>query len=362
MNKRTLLPAAALLIAVTAVLFLRDSRQELSRTRNPDGTWTVVIGQGRLLGLFGIEIVFAREDTSGQLSEFTPSAGAKATSTKHTFSLNLGRPELYRITWAEAGSTAITAQGAAWSAGDGHKAMIAGKMGSYPNRETAWAVAGVIPFDRNSSLIVPVKDETLFVKHKQPPRDLDSVPRLFFKDEANGLLRSLQKPSLLPDETVGEEACYVVAADQRAGKLTLWITKKDLLLKKMQIKAGPDSRPNTTPEVEELSDESLKKMLKLLGQDPTPEAINQLKTQRAEARKRAASAPPSTATSTTTSIYQNIATNELMIKDDFEFSSSGMPAAPAKTSAASSDRPDPAAWTILFDGKDLGRWKVIEDP
>jgi hypothetical protein len=49
-------------------LFLRENRQELSRTRNHDGTWTVVIGRERLLGLFGIEIIYAREDAAGHVS------------------------------------------------------------------------------------------------------------------------------------------------------------------------------------------------------------------------------------------------------------------------------------------------------
>lgn len=71
MRKRTLLLAGGLLVVVVGLLVLlclRDSRQQLSRTRNADGTWTVVIGQERLLGLFGIEIIYAREDALGHVS------------------------------------------------------------------------------------------------------------------------------------------------------------------------------------------------------------------------------------------------------------------------------------------------------
>jgi hypothetical protein len=71
MNQRTLFLAGGVLIVATAVVFmllLRDSRQELSRTPNPDGTWTVVIGRERLLGLLGIEIIYAKEDAAGHVS------------------------------------------------------------------------------------------------------------------------------------------------------------------------------------------------------------------------------------------------------------------------------------------------------
>jgi hypothetical protein len=71
MSKRTLLLAGGVpivAIGLVALLLLRDSREELSRTPNPDGTWTVVIGKERLLGLLGIEIIYAREDSAGHVS------------------------------------------------------------------------------------------------------------------------------------------------------------------------------------------------------------------------------------------------------------------------------------------------------
>jgi hypothetical protein len=69
MKARTLLLAGGVLIvAITVVLYLRESRQELARTPNPDGTWTVIIGRERLLGLLGIEIIYAREDAAGHVS------------------------------------------------------------------------------------------------------------------------------------------------------------------------------------------------------------------------------------------------------------------------------------------------------
>ena len=71
MNRRTLLLTSGALLMVTAVvvvLFLREPRQELSRMPNADGTWTVIIGQERLLGLLGIEIIYARKDAAGHVS------------------------------------------------------------------------------------------------------------------------------------------------------------------------------------------------------------------------------------------------------------------------------------------------------
>jgi hypothetical protein len=69
-NRRLLVGGGVLIVAIgVLVFFLRESRQELSRTRNPDGTWTVVIGRERLLGLLGIEIIYASEDATGHLSD-----------------------------------------------------------------------------------------------------------------------------------------------------------------------------------------------------------------------------------------------------------------------------------------------------
>ncbi|MCY2996347.1 MAG: serine/threonine-protein kinase [Planctomycetota bacterium] len=281
---------------------------------------------------------------SGQVvSEVTPSGGGEATSTKHTFTVNLGRPEYYRITWGVANDPKPTGRDTVWSAGDGHKVMLAGTSGTFPNREAALAIAGIFRGIPRNVLLSLSKDDLLFVRHRTPPAGLQTVPSLFFKDDANGLIQSLKNPILLPDETVGAEACHVVAADRAAEKVTLWITKKGWLLKKIQTKTGPDSHKGTTPEAEELSDESLKKLLKSLGQDPTPEAVNNLRRQKAEARRRAAATPPSTTTSTM--IYETVAVNELMIKEDFEFSDSDSSLRPAdgSNSPAATGKPSSAS-------------------
>ena len=264
---------------------------------------------------------------SGQVvSEATPAAGDTATSDRTTFTLTLARPEFYRITWTNANRPAITRRGAAWFAGDGHKVMIAGKVGALLNRETALALAPV-------SKVVAL-----------------TVPSLFFKDDANGFLQSLKNPTLLPKETVDTVACHVVAADWGGRKVTLWITEKDWLLKRMQSKSDANSRQATTPATEDVSDESLRKMLKTMSHDSSPDAVNKMKKQVADTLDRIRTGPFTPRTTTTT--YETIKVNEVMIKEDFEFSASDLSrpvddsastAAPVKTSPASPSVPESKA-------------------
>jgi hypothetical protein len=57
------------LIVLTAIVVVvaQPQRRELSRTANPDGTSTVMIGQQRLWGVMGIEIIRQQEDAGGRV-------------------------------------------------------------------------------------------------------------------------------------------------------------------------------------------------------------------------------------------------------------------------------------------------------
>jgi predicted Ser/Thr protein kinase/outer membrane lipoprotein-sorting protein len=226
------------------------------------------------------------------VSEVAPTPGGKATSIKQTFTLNLGRPDFYRITWNNPSLPEVVRQGAAWSAGDGHKVLIAGKVGTFLNRETALAAATGV-----SGGVA------------------QTVPSLFFKVDPQGLVQSLKNATLLPEETVDAVPCHVVAANQATNKMTLWIAKKDGLLKKVQLQCGKDSVPGTTQALDEVSDKSLRKLLKSMGQESTPEAVGKLRKQMAEGLKVGAGLPV-----TITATFEKITVNEIMVKEDFEFS------------------------------------------
>jgi hypothetical protein len=150
------------------------------------------------------------------------------------------------------------------------------------------------------------------------------VPGMFFKDDGNNILKTLNNPVLLPEETVGAEACYVVAADRVSDKVTLWITKKDWLLKRMQTRLSGDLLKGRTTPIEELDDETLKKMLKSMGQEATQEAVARMRSQMAERRGK-----PGLSSSTSTATYDTIAVNALLIKEDFEFSAPDAPDQPS---------------------------------
>lgn len=68
----------------------------------------------------------------------------------------------------------------------------------------------------------------------------NTLPRMFFKDAGSGLHEFIQNATLQPDESVGGEPCQVITGDGHGGRLELWVTRKDLFLKQLQMVASGD--------------------------------------------------------------------------------------------------------------------------
>jgi predicted Ser/Thr protein kinase len=265
------------------------------------------------------EILRKVSEKYGSLSTFSatgkivsiqsPASGGVADALEKSFSLNLARPEFYRVQWTYEVKGLGMLSSAAWSAGDGHKISTYGKVTTYLNREqtlaAATGVSGGVAF---------------------------TVPGLFFKDEGRGLDKLLTNATMLPEESVGADICYVVSGDNHAYKYTLWITKKDLFLKQLRTAHDPISDKGTSPRGEQLTDETLRKIIKMNGQEGTPEEIGKLRKQMESGRQRAEAGQR---TSTTT--FESIAANDLLIKEDFEFT------VPAAVPAQQPPAPAPGA-------------------
>jgi hypothetical protein len=58
---------ALALAALVLLLLVHEPRQELARAPNADGSVTVIVGQERLFGLLGIEIIHERQDETGRV-------------------------------------------------------------------------------------------------------------------------------------------------------------------------------------------------------------------------------------------------------------------------------------------------------
>ncbi len=140
-----------------------------------------------------------------------------------------------------------------------------------------------------------------------------TLPSLFFRDEGSGLHITLANATLLPEETVDEKLCHVITGDNSQGKVTLWITQKDLLLKQTRKAHAANSNTENASTPEQVDLETMRKLLKTMGQDSTPEAVSKMTKQMDTLKQQAA-----TMQITVTETFDRITTNELMIIEDFE--------------------------------------------
>jgi hypothetical protein len=211
--------------------------------------------------------------------------------------------------------TNITMLGAVWYSGKDHSLLLpGGKASKLLNRELALSMATGVSGGA-----------------------AHTVPSLFFKDKSIGCwLNLLTNPSRQPDEKVDNEDCHVVSADGTTGKTILWIAKKNFLLKQIRNLSGDKPGEAVSQAASETSDDSLKKILKMTGQEVTPEAISKMRKQIETSGKMAGQFRV-----TSTQTFQNMVEFEIMEKEDFEYVVSADASAPAKTNSATVTTPSP---------------------
>jgi len=164
-----------------------------------------------------------------------------------TFSVRLAKPDLYRIEWSQMITDSYTQKGAAWSSGQGDFLLLAGKKQSIQGgMDMALASATGVSGGVASTL-----------------------PPLFFQRQTNQF-QSLGNLSLLPEEKIGNDLCYVVSGDVNGQKLIFWIARDYSLKQKKMVLGGEMKMPAMT-------DEDIKKALSTTGQETTPEAIARMR-------------------------------------------------------------------------------------
>ena len=230
------------------------------------------------------------------ISEFSSVSGGTPMTNEHTFKIKLARPDFYRIEWIQKMNiifTNVTLTGAVWYSGKEHSLLMpGGQVGKPLNRELALASATGL-----SGGAAQV------------------VPDLFFHAEAGGRRRSLTNPLRLPDERIDNEDCYVVSADDPAGKEIVWIMKRNFLLKQMKTAVNGAAVSNEAVQsTADLSDDSLKKLMRMTGQDPTPEAMRKLRQTLDASTKMVGQTR-----GTITQMFQTMLPDELMDREDFEY-------------------------------------------
>lgn len=213
-----------------------------------------------------------------------PSAGDETIR----FSAKLARPALYRVDWNDSPETP-QGKGIAWSDGAQHFIQFSGLK---PMASTfIEAAAGV--------------------SHGAA----DTMPR-FFLNRPGNLFQNLKDLTLLPQETIGSDACQVLAGKNGSDRITLWITRDDLV---RQVRKEISGKPGTAelPD-DKLKDEVLSQARKLMSENAPgipPEQQEQILKGAAEGIASAGSAPVNL---TITETYEQIEVNQPMKEADFK--------------------------------------------
>jgi len=223
----------------------------------------------------------------------------------NTFSIKLGRPDLYRMEWDAVGR-GLGFSGAAWSAGDGHFLFYTGPTWQDTQRYSRMKGLG---------------EGFEFYGNISGGAALTIPPAFFGKPVSDefGLLAMSSNFLKREDAKIGDIDCYVLTGHLKARAdipVSLWIGKNDLLIHQIQrTTLAPDptvAAATNSPEFKKLLDE---KLLDEWSKATTPEqkaAIEQ-KIQRAGALYNARTRKPVVHTE----VHENIVVNQPLSKESF---------------------------------------------
>jgi RNA polymerase sigma factor (sigma-70 family) len=237
------------------------------------------------------------------LSAYSDSGKSFTAYSTNTFSIQLGRLDLYRMEWDAVG-TGSGFSGAAWSAGDGHFQFFTG---------TTWKN---IPqrFHRMKGL-----GEALEGSGNISGGAALTIPPVFFGKPVSdgfGLLGLCSNFKKHDDAKIGAIDCYVLTGHLKTWRdvpISLWIGKDDLLIHQIQrTTLDPDPNvapPTNTPEFKKLLDEWSK------ATTPEEKAAIQEKIQMAGAQFSAKTRKPMLHTE----IHENIIVNQPLANEKFVY-------------------------------------------
>jgi hypothetical protein len=140
-------------------------------------------------------------------------ATLNGTTITHTFTIKLGRPNLYRIEWEQSsespGHKSTPTKSAVWSAGDGDF-LDMGFGGAQKQSSQVNALSGATGISGGAAA---------------------TIPGTFFKmNWGNQLGGSVSGEKWQADEKVGDVDCYVFTSELKGTVKTLWIGKQDFLI------------------------------------------------------------------------------------------------------------------------------------
>ncbi len=215
------------------------------------------------------------------ISDMRPPGAKVSNPITNFFSVKLAKPDLYNIEWAQPMTPTRVNEGATWGDGMGNFLMLMnqGTCRAMKDRDTALRLAG------GSSGSASI-----------------TTPSLFF-DTKGSAIKEVKDYVSEKDETLDNESCYVLAGRAEGQKVRVWITKKGFLVKQKQFLIGEPPEP---------TDDDVKEALKQAGRDATPEAIQQMKAQIMERRKKTIQLQ-----GTITENYQKIAADKPLRKEDY---------------------------------------------
>lgn len=203
----------------------------------------------------------------------------------NTFSIQLGRPNLYRIEWKHEAQE--TFDGAIWSSGIGDFEFLTHQFPNYPKLSS------------QSYKQLKTPDSALEAVGNLSSGAAWTIPPLFFghRDDGFGLLGQSSNFQKQRDEKVGNVNCYVLIGHLKVTRdlpVTLWIGKNDFLIHQSRRTswaggAAVQISPTATPE--EIA--AAKKELLQINANAKRQIL------------------------TNTETHENIVTNQSFSKDDF---------------------------------------------
>jgi len=202
----------------------------------------------------------------------------------YTFSIKLARPRLYRIEWEQRAPNMIIT-GAAWSVGNGYFITVPGQASPVQAKDLSTALSMATGISGGAAATIPAIFFGLSSDSLKP-----------FKDAAFG-----------QDADIEGDPCYVITKKTGTIGVTMWISKKLKLLRKIRDDF------NGPMEIPEMTDEEAKKVIQSMGKMPTAAAIKLLKAQMASARAMMSSG----ITGFSIEVHRQIVVNATLRKADF---------------------------------------------
>ncbi len=204
----------------------------------------------------------------------------------YSFTIKLGRPNLYLVKWEQklVSAFSISSEGAVWNAGDGDYLLLLGQKSKPQNAEMALASATGVSGGAAAT-----------------------IPSLFF-NMPWGNIKSMQGLSQTGEEKIDGDDCYIISGKLANMKHKLWISKQTFLIRQKQhIFNGEEIKPPS------LSDEDIKTSLKAMGKDTNPEEIAKMRETMQSANRMASKIKAGS----TTEIYLDIKIDEAIPKEKF---------------------------------------------